>query len=83
MIIYGRIVFSNIHNGSQMTLKVKWKLLNIDVIFEHPEIQKSKMENPETQRQIAEDKFNLTVCPVLTWAACGECARTVRSRVQS
>ena len=39
-----------------MTLKVKWKLLNIDVIFENPEIQKSKIENPEIQKKILEDK---------------------------
>jgi len=37
----------NIHNGSQMTLKVKWKLLNTNVFFENPEIQKSKMKNPK------------------------------------
>ena len=60
--------------GHLMILKVKWKLLNIDVIFENPEIQKSKMENPEIQkskkenpeilRQIAKDKFNLTAASV-------------------
>ena len=37
----------NIHNGSQMTLKVKWKLLNTNVFYENPEIQKSKMKNPK------------------------------------
>ena len=47
IIIYGRIVLLNIHNGSHLTLKIKLKLLNIDLIYENPEIQKVKIENPE------------------------------------
>jgi hypothetical protein len=58
-----------------MTLKVRWKLLNINVIFENPEIQKSKTENPEIQKPkkgnpVRTQERTYSKTTALTWAAC-------------
>ena len=72
----------DIHNESQMTLKVKWNLLNIEKEVEvqnglGPKTEIQKSQNVRTYaRTYAQDKSHSGPCIDLS-GVCGECTRCV------